>query len=259
MRSSSSQSAFARALVDPDHPLPPGLAAWNGSDPERRFAVYRNNIVVSLIAALVARFPVVRELVGDAFFHAMARHFALRHPPRSRLMLAYGDAFPVFIAGFEPASALPYLADVAALEAARTSAYHAADAPALGPAEFGGVDPDALFAMTVQLHPSARILVSHFAIFSLWAAHQQALAIAGVDPSTPEDVLVVRPLLDVEVTRLLPGGAVFITRLSAGASLGAAATAAIAAAAEFNLTAALHVLVATGVVTRLTPCRGERP
>ena len=188
----------------------------------------------------------------------MARHFALRHPPRSRLMLAYGDAFPVFIAGFEPASALPYLADVAALEAARTSAYHAADAPALGPAEFGGVDPDALFAMTVQLHPSARILVSHFAIFSLWAAHQQALAIAGVDPSTPEDVLVVRPLLDVEVTRLLPGGAVFITRLSAGASLGAAATAAIAAAAEFNLTAALHVLVATGVVTRLTPCRGER-
>lgn len=40
------QRLFAAALLDPDAPCPTGLAAWNGSDPTRRFAVYRNNVVV---------------------------------------------------------------------------------------------------------------------------------------------------------------------------------------------------------------------
>ena len=48
----STQTAFAAALLDPDLPPPDRLIAWNGSDPARRFAVYRNNVVVSLVDAL---------------------------------------------------------------------------------------------------------------------------------------------------------------------------------------------------------------
>ncbi|MBK6864396.1 MAG: putative DNA-binding domain-containing protein, partial [Ideonella sp.] len=42
-------AAFARALLQPDAPCPAGLKTWNGSDPAKRFAVYRNNVVVSLV------------------------------------------------------------------------------------------------------------------------------------------------------------------------------------------------------------------
>ncbi|MBP8278840.1 MAG: putative DNA-binding domain-containing protein, partial [Propionivibrio sp.] len=42
----SAQTTFAAALLDPDLAPPNGLIAWNGSDPARRFAVYRNNVVV---------------------------------------------------------------------------------------------------------------------------------------------------------------------------------------------------------------------
>ena len=98
----SAQTAFAAALLDPELPPPDGLVAWNGSDPARRFAVYRNNVVVSLVDALADTFAVTQELVGEAFFRAMARVFALADPPKSRLMAFYGESFPNFIAGFPP-------------------------------------------------------------------------------------------------------------------------------------------------------------
>ncbi len=44
-----SQRDFARALLDPQQPCPPGLRSWNGCDPAARFAVHRNNVVSSLV------------------------------------------------------------------------------------------------------------------------------------------------------------------------------------------------------------------
>jgi len=76
--------------------------------------------------ALKSRFPVVEKIVGEEFFAAMTRVFVKAQPPRSPLLATYGDDFPDFIATFEPARGLPYLADVARLEATRTRSYHAA-------------------------------------------------------------------------------------------------------------------------------------
>lgn len=125
------QALFAAALLDPDAPCPDGLTTWNGSDPARRFAVYRNNVIVSLIDALADTFPVTLELVGEAFFRAMAGIFVRRTPPRSTLLVDYGSGLPTFIERFEPAHPVPYLADVARLEMLRVRAFHAADADPL--------------------------------------------------------------------------------------------------------------------------------
>lgn len=128
--------AFAAALLNPDLPPPTGLCARNGSDPSIRFAVYRNNVIFSLIDALADSFPVVQMLVGETFFRAMAREFAYQYPPRSPVLAQYGADFPGFIGDFQPAASLPYLADVARLEYAYIQAYHAADAAALPASQF---------------------------------------------------------------------------------------------------------------------------
>ena len=252
MSGATQQRDFARALLDPELPPPPGLVSWNGSDPHQRFAVYRNNVVVSLVDALTVRFPVVLALVGEEFFRAMARVFVGSHPPRSPLMAEYGEAFPAFIAGFAPAAELPYLADVAALEAARTRAYHAAEAAALEPADLVGIAPKALPDLVVEPHPSVQIIVSRFAVFSLWAAHQGKLDIGEVDPSAPEDALVARPKLDVEVSRLPPGAAAFLHHLASGERLGAAATSAIGACPAFDVAGAFQLLLATGFAAKIS-------
>lgn len=227
--SPSIRDSFAAALLDPDLPMPAGLTSWNGSDVTARFAVYRNNVVVSLLGVLADTFPVVRQLVGDEFFRAMARRFVRDRPPRSAVMLDYGDTFPAWLADFEPAAALPYLADVARLEFARLQAFHAADA---FPIEHGSLartldEPRQLASTALELHPSLTVLASDHPIVSLWAAHQldesdRDAALARIDLAEGEAAVVLRHHDDALVLPVTRADGELARRLRVGQSLAAA-------------------------------------
>jgi hypothetical protein len=249
----SDQRLFTAALLDPDAPCPAGLTTWNGSDPARRFAVYRNNVVVSLIDALTDTFPVTLELVGDEFFRAMAGIFVRAAPPTSPLLAEYGEGFPAFIERFEPARSVPYLADVARLELLRVRAFHAADAEPLTPEQVARAlaDPERLPALRVICHPSLGVLRSRYAVVSLWAAHQGIGDLARVDPFLPESALVVRGGLEVQVIALPPGDDVLVAGFANGLTLGDAAALAAAARADFDLTTPLALLLRHGALCSL--------
>lgn len=249
----SLQARFSAALHDPCAPTPAGLIAWNGSDPAPRFAVYRNNGLASLVAALEETFPVVRALVGEGFFREMARVFVLAHPPVSPVLIDYGDALPDFIAGFAPAASLPYLPDVARLEALRVRAWHAADATSLSPADFETAlqNADALPYLRLRLHPALTVLRSAHAVASLWAAHQPGGDIAGVDPAIAESVLIVRPVFAVDVIPVSEADARFIETLLGGAPLGEAVQDTFDHHPDFNPTQGLATLIARHAVCGL--------
>ena len=211
----SPQRCFAEALLEPEQACPPGLITWNASDPARRFAVYRNNVIVSLVDALADTFAVTQDLVGEAFFRAMARVFAYTNPPTSRLLVFYGETFPEFIERFPPAASLPYLADVARLEFLRVRAYHAADVAPVRSEDIVAVlaDEDKLPDLGLALHPSLAVLDSAAAVVALWAAHQGIGALATLVPDVPETALVVRDGLDVEVMSIPRASGVFIKAL----------------------------------------------
>jgi len=246
----SEQASFADALLTPQACASANLTTWNGSDPAQRFAVYRNNVTVSLTGSLADSFPVTCELVGETFFTAMARDFVRAHPPRSPVMSGFGAGLAAFSRDFPPAAPLPYLADIAALERARIDAFHARDSEALTPAQFAALAPERLPSLRLVPHPAQRIVVSPYAIVSIWAAHQRApgdpVDLSEIDPFAPEDALVCRPDQEVEVRRLPPGAAVMLARLNEGAALADAAAAGYAASPDFDLDAALTTLVASG-------------
>lgn len=250
-----SRAAFAAALLDPDQPCPPGLRAWNGSDPSARLAVYRNNVVGSLVDALAETFPVVQALVGDAFFRAMAAVFVRRAPPRSRILALYGEALPAFIEGFAPARPLPYLADMARLELACVRAFHAADAePAADEAVTRALaSGERIGELRLVLHPSLTLLRSAWAVASLWAAHQSEGEPAAVAIDDAESALVVRRGFEVVVVRLPPGAAEFVAALQRGENLGVAAAEALQAAEAFELSATLGLLLRHGALTTIDP------
>jgi hypothetical protein len=241
------QDAFALALRDPDLPAPPGVVSHGSHKPLKRFAVYRNNVMVGLIGALEARFPATKRIVGEDFFTATARLFASAHPPRSPLMMTYGDEFPAFLAGFEPAAQTPYLADVARLEAARTRAYHAADAQPLEPSALAAVAPEALGALRFRLHPSVEIVASTFPVVTIWAMNAGEMELAPLTDWAGQDALVVRPRLDVEVRSLPDGARIFLQCLGSGQTLGEAAETALAARPGFDIAVNLAALFSTGV------------
>lgn len=241
----SGQSAFTAALTDPLRPVPSGLVSPRGTPDAKRFAVYRNNIHVSLVGALAARFPVSQMLVGEEFFTAMARLYVVEHKPRSPVLLHYGDSFPGFIAAFPPARIIPFLSDLARLELAWTQSYNAADTAPLKPADLARLAPEALAELRLFWAPATRLVRSHWSVGSIWSAHQ---TVPFVPPRTeaPETVLITRPLADVRLTIIPPAAAVLLDALHAGKRLAQAAEITLDHFPEFDPGSALVGLADLG-------------
>jgi hypothetical protein len=230
------QSVFAKALLNPDAPLPPGIIDPQGRPAPKRFDVYRNNVTASLTAALEVSFPAVAKLVGLEFFRATALVFLRAHPPKSRIMMLYGDEFPAFLQTFPPAVSLGYLADVARLEQAIRESYHSVDATPIDPARVTQLDEAQLMAARLRLAPSLRLLKSDWPQLSIW----QATLHAGEKPQMqPQDVVVLRKGFDPAPHLLPAAGAGFLTAILQGETLGHALD---YAGAEFDLTPMLTLL-----------------
>jgi len=178
------------------------------------------------------------------------------HKPSSPMLFAYGGAFPAFVAGFEPAGGLPYLAGVAGLEAARAEALHAADAPTLDAASIAGALSGAVavdwLGLRVGAHPAARLADGDHPIVAIWAAHQETASEPRFDgPWEPEAALVTRPDQAVLVRALAPGPAAFAAALLGGATIGAAGERALSIDNSVDIGRTLIALADAGAMTRL--------
>ncbi|RRH99272.1 DUF2063 domain-containing protein [Mesorhizobium tamadayense] len=244
------QQDFALALLDTTRSTPLGLVGPDGLPSPRRFAVYRNNVVAGLIETLKENYPAVHRIVGDEFFRAMSGQFATAHPPRSPIMLGYGAGFPEFIDGFEPAAALPYLADVARIERAWIEAYHAAEAESLSADDFLAIDRARLAQVRLALHPSLRVTQSRFPALTIWRMNVAGGEPAAVDlEAGGEDALVIRPSAEVTVHQLPMGAAAFIRSLGADEPVVAATIASLEVTPCFDLQTVLAGLIEVGAFT----------
>ena len=240
------QTTFRLALLDAEIPAPPGLIDPNGRPAGKRFAVYRNNVAVGLSSALETGFPVLRKLLGDEFFAAMAGVFLRAHPPTSRLMMLYGVEMPAFLASFPPVAHLPYLPDVARLELALRRSYHAADHRAVAANALATLPPDQLMSTRLRLAAAVSVLQSAWPIHAIWRANTTPDAPAPV--MRAEDVLILRPEFDPMPHLLGPGAAAFITALQAGQTIEAAAE---TAGHQHDLAASFALLISGGAIVEV--------
>lgn len=242
------ERSFADAILSEDAPIPMPVQLASGPATTSRFGVYRNNVMASLLNALASRYPVARRILWPETFDGAARLFVTLQPPRSPVLLHYGDGFPQFLRTIGQGAAADYAADIAELEAARTRAYHAADATPLPGEAFASFSPDMLPNLRLKLHPSITLLRSRFPVVSVWEASQTGM---DVDVWKQEAALIARPHLEVEVWRLPPGGYEFFAALVDGKAIGSAIEDAMAVAADFDLAASFHILICAGLVSIL--------
>jgi hypothetical protein len=189
------------------------------------------------------------KIVGTEFFAAMSYEFIRLHPPRSPLLLAYGEDFADFVERFEPATEVAYLPDIIRLEAARGRAYHAADAVPLQAERLATVDPDHLAELRFVAHPSLSVLMSNHPIVTIWAMNSGDTELRPIENWCGEDALVVRPMMNVQVHRLPAGGAVFLSAVARGEALAAAVELATKAAPGFDLSSNLAGALQAGAFT----------
>ena len=237
------QHSFAAAVLGQPVELP--IRAATAARAESGLAVYRNNVMSSLIKVVAARFPAVCRLLGEDCFLESAQRFIAAEPPRSPLLMEYGDGFPEFLRSIGHDSCI---ADLAELEAARGVAYHAADAASLPPQAFAAIPTERLAGLRMTFHPSLSLLQSRFPIVSLWQANREAGGVA-LREGRPEAALIARPMLEVEVWNLPPGGFAFLSALRRGVTMAEAAEAAMDAAPEFDLAVNLSVMIKANIVT----------
>lgn len=245
------QSAFAAALLEPASLTPPFLTAANRSKALAGLDVYRNNVAAGLFNVLASRFAAVRRIVGDESFLPAARDFIASCPPRSAVLMEYGDEFPGFVRRRGAAACFRYVADIADLEVARGRAYHAADATPLGHRAFAALSGDEFSSKRVTLHPSVFLLKSRFPVVSVWQAHQAGAGDHPTHARGAEAALISRPFLDVEVHLLTDGSYAFLSALHSGSTIAEALNTGADNAAAFDLTENLSLLISSNIVVAL--------
>jgi hypothetical protein len=250
-RRSSFADRFATGLTDPTCPTPSGVMGPRGKGALKRYNVYRNNVTVSLIDALVAIYPAVQRITGTEFFRAMARFHVRATPPTSPLLFEYGRDFPAFIESYEYAQDMPWLADVARIERVWLDAYHAADAPALPAAALAQVSADRLGDIIFRVHPATRIVRSAYPAVAIFAMNRADGPVTSLKSSAAEDALVTRPDMEVDVRLLPPGNATFLASLIDGATLTDATSRALDETSSFDLSASIAGMIEAGVFTTL--------
>lgn len=242
----AAQSQFAQALLDPGQPVPEGVTDPVGRPAGKRFDVYRNNVVVSLLDAMETAFPVIQKLIGAENFRNLAGLYVRAYPPASPLLMFYGEDFPAFLQGFTPLSHVPYLADVARLELMRRSAYHAADTTPVAADALAQVAPDKLMDLRLTLAPSLRILTSAYPVVAIW--NYNMLPDAPKPPATSQTALITRPELDLEMQEISLDMAAFLGSLQAGNTLGEALANATTNDTAFDLTAGIVLMLQHGLI-----------
>ena len=219
------------------------------------FAVYRNTVMKGCIDALQANFPTIERLVGEEWLRAAAGVFARGQLPSQPSLLLYGEAFPSFLAAFEPAREIPYLADVARVDRLWTEAHVAADAPVLDAATLAALPPSAMSSSALRLHPAARWAWSDdWPIHTLWSRNRPDDADPGASMEwTGEGVLVTRPLGPVRVEAFARGGVALLDACAAGASIEGAVQCALEAQPDVDFTALVQQLLQAGAFSGLQP------
>jgi hypothetical protein len=233
------QQFRATVLGNDDAPIASFLRVEHGQLTDR-IAVYRNTVQASLTDVLATAFPAVQRIMGANNFTRAARRFIAAHPPRLPHLSVYGAAFPAFLAGFEALKPLPYIADVARLEWARSEAYFAADAAPLDPARLAAIAPAALPHVTFEPHPATRLIPSPYPIHRIWTVNQpDVVDVPTVDMNTTEAVLITRPHFIVIARNLTAAETAFTQALLSGGALSDAAEQASQVSEDFDLQTAL--------------------
>lgn len=236
---------FVAGLTDPDAPLPQGVVDPQGRPAPKRYAVYQNNVTVSLIEGMKAAYPAVMALVGEELFSHLAREFVRANPPASPVMLHFGKGFGPFLGKMNQLSNHSFLPDVARLERLWLQAYHAADAKVVDAAHVQALTDHEWAKARFVVHPAANLLDSIYPIVDLFEAGRFGRK-APVDPQLQQWALITRADLEVEVLAVSPTSGQFLKDLIAGVPL-AVAAASRSGDTNFDLQRVMGRILKTGL------------
>lgn len=212
--------------------------------------VYRNNVFTNLREALRTLFPVINQLVGEAFFNYATECFIHDYPSPAGDLNQYGEAFAEFLASFEPAAELVYLPDIARLEWAVHIVYHAQNAVGLDMQRLALISPNAYGNLRFTLNPACKLVQSVYPVHDIWQVNQpDHTGNDRVDLDAGDvSLLVARRKNRIVLDTLTAGESVFLSATANQESFSSACSQAMRTDPNFNLSEAMSGFVQNAIL-----------
>jgi len=242
------QAGFARAMIDG---AAPALLPWIGTrgiEPAARLQIYRNAILATQVASLVASFPAVERMLGVDCFDGWATRYAAWHGNRSGNLQNLGDDFADYLEARPELSGLSWLGDLARLEWLRQCTMLAADACALDALALqaallaAGDDP------LLHLLPCVHTIAVAFPVLDLWRYCESPETLAVDLAGGAQGVLLWREDGQVAMQACTPATVALVTALKDGKRVTVAVEAAHALDPHSPLDALLGPLLTRALI-----------
>lgn len=248
------QEAFSRAVFSAE--LDPALVAQIphlAQSPRalQQFAAYRERALLGLQEILQTVYPTAAAVMGAEEFGRAARAFLLQSAPRSVDPVLIAEPFGNFLDLYATQQKLPHLPDLATLDYGCFKAQQAIEASAMNTRIFTDLSPEQLAARRIQLHPACFWMSSPYAIYDLWRLHNSPYASKPLALESPQEVVIIRPQLHVEVHRVDVGLVKVLDAIDAGETLNTALMQGSSADTEFNAVAAIQFLIQNNLIISL--------
>lgn len=225
----------------------PSVAAMGWTTAERCSPVSAGR--AAQVGSLAGLFPVVRKLLGEESFTALAAQFVGASEAVS-VLPRLDEKFPQFLRGFGRGASIEYLADIAEFEKARATATRFPRIPPFPPFRLSSALRDPIDTMRFDFHPSVSLVKSRFPIVTIWESNRRdedcALKRWGA-----ERALIASCLSGVAVWRLSLGGFGFLGALSDGATWAEAIEVACASDRDFDVDLGRSLLIEADILIRL--------
>ena len=237
------QRAFGAALLDAAQL--PQLAPRLKGDPAH-LGIYRGNLVSAWRRALASAYPLLRKVLGEDGFDALARAYGRAHPARDPDLNRFGAELADFIGRDRDR---PWLPDLARLEWSVHESWYAPDAILQADGAplsmLSTLSPQQFEASRAILHPSLRLHAAAWATAALWLAADAV----GEPQRRTGHAMILRARWQVAVSEIEAAEYAALARLANGEHFGAAFDAAFDLDEDAPIAAWLDGWLKSGVVT----------
>ena len=137
---------------------------------KERLGVYAEAYVLRLLEALETDFVGLHAYLGDEAFRRLGEAYIAAQPSQHYSLRYFSRHMAAFLSQAEPYNETPLLAELAAFDWGLTTAFDAADDPALTVEDMGAVDPNDWPNLTFRARASVQRLDLNWNAPAIWKA-----------------------------------------------------------------------------------------
>lgn len=249
------QEQFAASLLTQKRDASQARSLPYFADPEQAMRFYdaaRARALTAWTAQLQAIYPTVARIMGEQEFQDAAAGYFTKHLPNTPHPVESVEAFAYFAETLPHTQTYSFLPDIATLDLGYHKSFHTIDVEAVKTRVFTELAPEALAGKRLQLHPACFWFSSAYAVHDIWRMHHSPMPPKSIQYHTPQDVVIVRPALTVEVHKIDSGFAHALDQLDAGETLQNAFHSANRIDNSFKAVAAMQFLIQNNLIVNLS-------